>query len=95
MASFFENLITDINRAHCKRMGIETTAYDLPLSQSEANGRLSDDELMRILREQDRNALIAAEGALLSNPGHNGAYCNGVYLNSNGHVGFVPQVKSV
>lgn len=92
--SFFENLITDINRAHCKRMGIETTAYDLPLSQAEANGRMSDDELVRIRREQNRYALVAAEGALLSNPGHNGAYCNGVYLDSNGHASFVPRVKS-
>lgn len=94
MASFFENLITDINREHCKRLGIETTVYDVPLSPTEALGRLSDDELMRITREQRRVNMMSAEGALLSNPTHSLAICGGVYMDSNGQTGYLPRIKS-
>lgn len=84
--SFFGNLITEINRRHCKRMGIETTAYDVPLSPAEASGRLSDDELMRIQRGHRRDALMAAEDFMAANPACNSVGVGGLYLDRSGNV---------
>lgn len=85
---FFTEL-SHITKEHCEAMG-----YDVPLSPPEALGRLSDDEVMRITRDQRRMNLIRAEGALLSNPTHSLAICDGVYLDSNGQAGYLPRIES-